>query len=244
MRSVAPEGATFNEWRWVLGAPWGRLGIVAGLAVVTATLVVGIIGTARERPLWRRALLVALRAGACAAGLVLFLEPAVELRHVTREPNHVAILVDDSRSMALAETQGGPTRAERAAAVLARSALGLHRLAREHLLDFFTFSDTVLPASESQLRVPQAGRGDASLLREALEHVRARYEGRDLAGIVVISDGAATGRFDDGVQDGAAQDFLAARRQGPHARGPGATASSTSRSRASTPTTSPSCAPR
>lgn len=209
VRSVAPEGATFNEWRWVLGGPWGRIGIIVGLVVVAATLVFGIIGTARERPLWRRALLVALRAGACAAGLVLFLEPALELRHVTREPNHIAILVDDSRSMALSEEKGGPTRAARAAAVIARSASIFTGWRDEHLLDFFSFSDTVLPASESQLRVPQAGRGDASLLREALEHIRARYDSHDLAGIVVISDGAATGRFADGVQDGATQEFLA-----------------------------------
>src|SRR5215475_5324205 len=146
VRSVAPEGTTFNEWRWVLGAPWGRVGIIAGLAVVTLTLVFGIVGTARERPLWRRALLVALRAGACAAGLVLFLEPALELRHVTREPNHIAILVDDSRSMALSEEKAGPSRAARAASVIAKSAAIFTGWRDEHLLDFFTFSDTVMPA--------------------------------------------------------------------------------------------------
>lgn len=209
IRGAAPAGSSFNEWRWVLGAPWGRVGIGAGFAVVALTLFYTYRGTARERPLWRRALLVALRAGACAAALILFLEPALELRHVTREPNHIAILVDDSRSMALAEERRGPTRAQRAADVIARSAGTFAAWREEHLLDFFTFSDTVLPASETQLRTAQPGRGDASLLREALEHIRGRYDSHDLAGVVVISDGAATGRFGDGVQDGATQDFLA-----------------------------------
>jgi len=210
VRSAAPEGTSFNEWRWVLGAPWGRAGIIAGFAVVALTLLFGYRGTVRERPLWRRALLVALRAGASAAALVLFLEPALELRHVTREPNHVAILVDDSRSMALSEEKGGPSRAARAAAIIAGSAEVFSRWRDEHLLDFFTFSDSVLPASETQLRQAQPGRGDASLLREAIEFLRGRYDSHDLAGIVVISDGAATGRFGEGVQDGATQDFLAA----------------------------------
>jgi len=48
----------------------------------------------------------------------------------------------------------------------------------------------------------------ATLLREALEQTRARYEGRDLAGIVVLSDGSATGRFHAGAGAGASIDFL------------------------------------
>ena len=38
--------------------------------------------------------------------------------------------------------------------------------------------------------------------------MRGRYEGRDLAGIVLISDGAATGGFDEDSGDGAVRDFL------------------------------------
>ena len=38
--------------------------------------------------------------------------------------------------------------------------------------------------------------------------MRGRYEGRDLAGIVLISDGAATGSFDEDSGDGAVRDFL------------------------------------
>src|SRR5262249_11264552 len=146
---AAPGGARYNEWRWVIGAPWGKAGLVVGCAVVLVTLFFSYRGTARERPLGRRALLVGLRAGACAAALVLFLEPALELRHVTREPNHVAVLVDDSRSMALAEQKGGPTRAERTAAVIAASAAAFARWRDEHQVDFFTFSDSVLPSSET-----------------------------------------------------------------------------------------------
>ena len=38
--------------------------------------------------------------------------------------------------------------------------------------------------------------------------MRSRYGGRDLAGVVLISDGAATGGFDEDSGDGAVRDFL------------------------------------
>jgi len=205
---AAPADLVYNEWRWVIGAPWGRAGIIIGSLVATVTLLLGYLGTRTER-LARRTLLVSLRAGACAAALVLFLEPALELRHVTREPNHVAVLVDDSRSMQLTETRDAPTRAQRAARVIDASRGVLERWREEHIIDFFTFSDSLLPAAENRLRLPAAPRGDATLLREALESLRTRYDSRDLAGIVVLSDGTPTGRFADGVEDGVAQDFLA-----------------------------------
>jgi uncharacterized membrane protein len=205
-----PPGDSFNEWRWVLSAPWGRVGIVAGIAVAAATVLLSFYGTRRETRSGRRALLVALRAGACGAALILFLEPALELRHVTREPNHIAILVDDSRSMELAETPGGETRADRAAKLVAGARATFRGWRDDHVLDFYTFSDTLAPAAESILRAPAPGRGDATLLREALEQIQNRYDSHDLAGVVVVSDGTPTGRFGDGVDDGASQDFLAA----------------------------------
>ena len=51
---------------------------------------------------------LALRVGAVLAALVLFFEPAVRLQNVTRLPNHVAMLVDRSESMRLADKAGEP----------------------------------------------------------------------------------------------------------------------------------------
>jgi uncharacterized membrane protein len=205
---AAPSGLDFNEWRWVVSAPWGRVGIAVGLGLIGLTLILAWYGTRRETRLLRRTLIVGLRAGACAAAAILFLEPALELRHVTREPNHVAVLVDDSLSMDLAEKKGETTREQRAASIIAKSSTTFDRWRGDHDVDFFTFSDSVLAAGEKQLAAGTPARGDATQLREALENVRARYDQRDLAGIVVVSDGVASGRFDSGVEDGASQDFL------------------------------------
>ena len=66
--TTLPEGGGFNEWRWVLSAPWGRVGIIAGIVVAATTVLLSFFGTARESRPSRRALLVSLRAGACGAG--------------------------------------------------------------------------------------------------------------------------------------------------------------------------------
>jgi uncharacterized membrane protein len=206
VRIAAPAGNEFNEYRWVVLAPWGRLGLALGGAVV-----VGIVALAwratRGAPAWRRALMIGLRAGGAVTALVLFVEPAVELRQVAREPNRIAVLVDDSASMSLAEDPHGPTRIQRAANLIASSTDTLAAWGREHTIDYYTFSDTVAATSPAALATDKAT-GKSTLIRKALEYVRGRYEGADLAGIVLISDGAATGGFDEESGDGAVRDFL------------------------------------
>jgi uncharacterized membrane protein len=206
VRLAAPGAADFNQYRWVMLAPWGRVGIALGGAAV-----VGIVAlswrASRGAPAWRRATMIGLRAGAAVAALVVFLEPAVELRQVAREPNRIAILVDDSSSMGLAEVAGGPTRLDRARQLLAKSRERLAGWERDHKLDYYTFSETLSATSLEGLASAKA-QGKATLMRKALDQIRGRYEGRDLAGIILISDGAATGGFGEDSGDGAIRDFL------------------------------------
>lgn len=206
VRLAAPGASDFNEYRWVFLSPYGRWGLYIGLAVV-GTIVVLSWRASRGSSAWRRALLVGLRGAAAVAAMVVFLEPAVELRQVAREPNRIAVLIDNSKSMSLAESKQGPTRIERVRRLLAASQDTLAAWEREHKIDYYTFAETVSSTSPAALASDEA-QGKATLLRKALEHVRGRYEGRDLAGIVLISDGAATGSFDEDAGDGAVRDFL------------------------------------
>lgn len=205
IRLSAPKQADFNQYRWVFLSPWGRLGLWLGAAAVLAIVALSWRASRGVAP-WRRATLIGLRGAAAVGAMVVFLEPAVELRQVAREPNRIAILVDDSKSMALAEAPRGETRIERVRRVLAASAPTLATWQVDHKVDFYTFSDTLSPSSLAALTADPA-RGKATLIRKALEGVRERYEGHDLAGIVLISDGAATG-FDEDASDGAVHDFL------------------------------------
>jgi uncharacterized membrane protein len=203
----APDSADFNEHRWVLLAPWGRAGIALGAVCAAAVLVLAWLSSARVASPWRRAALIGLRAGAAACALVLFLEPAIELRQVAREPNRVAVLIDDSLSMSLSDQSGGPTRAQRARSIVDQSAETFRRWRGDHHVDFYTFSDALVPGVEEAVGTA-APAGKATLIRQALEQVRARYQGADLAGVVLISDGIGTGDFAEGAGSGAGRDFL------------------------------------
>ena len=206
VRLAAPGASDFNQYRWVFLSPYGRWGLYIGLIAVGLIVALSWRASRGSSP-WRRAILVGLRGAAATAAMIVFLEPAVELRQVAREPNRIAILIDDSRSMSLAESSQGPTRIERVRRLLAASRPTLEAWERDHKIDYYTFSETVSSTSIAGLADNQA-QGKATLIRKALEYVRGRYEGRDLAGIVLISDGSATGSFDEDSGDGAVRDFL------------------------------------
>jgi uncharacterized membrane protein len=202
---------TYNEWRLVLGSPFGRTLLACALGLSLVGLGLSFRGYHRERRLRRRLLLTLLRAGAFGCALTLLAQPAIQLRHVTRIPNHVAVLVDDSQSMSLAETPGEPTRAARAAEVLRRSRPALDALHRDHRVDYYRFGEAITPTTYEALTVsPAPPRGTATRLREALALVRGRHAGRELAGVVVLSDGADNGLFGTAGLDAAGRDFLRA----------------------------------
>src|SRR6185503_7509667 len=115
----------------------------------------------------------------------------------TRLPNHVAVLVDTSESMRLAETPHAQARAARAAEWLTRSKSIFDRWRARHRLDFYTFGDRLAPTTLDALTQENAPppRAEATRLREALASVRSRYDGRELGGVVVISDGIDNGRL-------------------------------------------------
>lgn len=203
----ADSQGPFNEYRWVLLAPWGTAGQIFGAVAALVILVLAWRASTRIASPWRRAAVLGLRAGAVASALILFLEPAVELRQVAREPNRVAILVDDSQSMALREDPKGPSRQERARALIDSSEETFAAWRGPHILDFYTFSDELALASQKGVAAATPS-GSGTLMRLALEQLRSRYRGRDLAGIVLISDGIATGDFAEEIDRGPSRDFL------------------------------------
>jgi uncharacterized membrane protein len=199
---VTPAADTFAEWHLVSMAPWGRAG--AALALLAAAAIMMLAWRALradERP-WRRRVLLLLRGGAVLAALALFFEPAVRLQNVTRLPNHVALLVDASQSMRLAEKAGEPSRAERAEKWLAAEKPALDRLRQHHLIDVYAFGDKLDPSTLESLRDEKPSRMEATHLREALASLRARYDGRDLGGAIVVSDGIDNGRLANAIADG------------------------------------------
>ena len=136
----------------------------------------------------QRATLTALRL--CALFLVVFLL----LRPLRTEPaapgdGMVAVLVDHSRSMAIPDADGVP-RIE-AARDLVRGRL-LPGLGESFEVEVLAFGETLAAADVDGFEA-DAARSD---LAGALDAVPARFGGRAIAGIVVVSDGVGTGEGD------------------------------------------------
>ncbi len=191
-------GGDYNEWRLVLMAPFGWP--VRIFALVVAALILGLAFRAlRSDVRSRRATLLFLRALGLLLVLIILFQPALKLRSVTRMPNHIAVVADISQSMQLAEDGGTETRAARIAAVLRRAKESgeLRRLREDHILDFFGFGERLIPLSESDVLRPAGpvSHAPATRILEALANVRQRYDARDLAGIVLLSDGLDNGRL-------------------------------------------------
>ncbi|HEY5936853.1 MAG TPA: hypothetical protein VIU61_19525, partial [Kofleriaceae bacterium] len=60
---AAPDTADFNEYRWIVLAPWGRVGLALGGVAVIAIVALSWRAT-RGASGWRRSALIAVRAGA------------------------------------------------------------------------------------------------------------------------------------------------------------------------------------
>lgn len=159
---------------------WGWAGLAAALVAL-----VWLAYRHAELPWPRRATLMALRALALAA-LVLVL-----LRPVRVEPREdagglVPILVDASASMSL--TDGGSRSRFDVALDMARAQLA-PALDWRFAPRLFTFGERLAPVAEGATPRPDAR---ASRLDEALRDVREHAAGRRLPAIVVLSDGAVS----------------------------------------------------
>ncbi|HEY2900974.1 MAG TPA: vWA domain-containing protein, partial [Polyangia bacterium] len=191
----------FNDWRITLGNTphLGRAGVA--LLIVGATMAVALSALSlleERRGRWWGLLL--LRAGGVLACLMAALEPSLEQRQVIHVPNQVAVLVDTSRSMEVKPPKAGAPRFERAAALIDKAAPLFAGWERDgHRVDLYSFGEVVTPVTPAALHAPPTA--EASRLGEALSEIRARYAGRDLGAVVMLSDGVDTGRIGEGPLD-------------------------------------------
>jgi uncharacterized membrane protein len=202
-------GGAATEWRIGLGTHLSQTTLVLLCAAAGFAVAISAVSLLWERRRKRALLLLLLRTLGVGACLLVALQPRLELGQVTHVPNHVAVLVDASRSMAVRPPDGGKTRAERAAAVVQGAAPLFERWGREgHRVDLYTFGETLAPATAPGLALPP--KEEATRLGETLAELRGRYAGRDLGGVVIVSDGVDTGRIGKGPVDGETRKALTA----------------------------------
>jgi uncharacterized membrane protein len=180
----------FQEGRFVLGAP-GLLPWAAALATAFGVGAFWLYRRARGRADQRtRLTLAALRTGALALVRFLLLRPAVEVSSTVPQENFVAVVVNDSTSMAIAEGDDG-SRGERAEGRFLRPSGDLMAaLSETFLVRRYAFSDVVRRVGDSDtLRFA----GSETLMLDAVQDVASQLSSVPLSGIVLVTDGGESG---------------------------------------------------
>jgi uncharacterized membrane protein len=178
----------FEQGDFVFGASRGaRLAVLAVAALAAYALFtysrVG-RGTLRDR-----VLLMSARVAALALLAFALLRPALVLKAAVPQQNFLGVLIDDSKSMQIAD-RGGEPRSE-----FVRTSFGtpesplLGALASRFVLRPFRFSAS---ADRIESAAGLTYNGTRTDLGRALERARDELAGLPLAGLVVVSDGADT----------------------------------------------------
>ena len=103
--------------------------------------------------------------------------------------NLMIVVADNSRSMQLADGKGEPSRGEIAKTRLAASAPWLSRLGQDFDVRKYAFDSTLRPMNEGEeLKFD----GPSSSLADTLRSVGQRFRGQPIAGVIILTDGAAT----------------------------------------------------
>lgn len=171
------------------GVSRGMLVAVSAAALVATLALFTYRGTGAERPLRDRLVLITLRLAALAVLLCCLFRPTLILKASVPQQNFVGVLVDDSRSMTIADRDNQPRSAFVQSQFSGPTAKVLNDLSQKFVVRFFRFSS----ATD---RVPSVAdmkyTGTATRLGQALERARDELSGLPLAGLVMVTDGADT----------------------------------------------------
>lgn len=169
---------------------WNESQLIAPGIAVLAIIAIGLFVSYRGKssiPLRVRWLAGGLKWLGFAFLLFFLLRPEIVRTFNRPGTNHWAILTDNSASMTLKDQSGGKTRADRLNQLLESSPQDWQeKLGTAFILDRFSFDQRL------HHRKPLSFDGSASALARALGEVRDRYQGRPLAGVLVVTDGSPT----------------------------------------------------
>lgn len=179
----------------------GRFEFAYGLHPLLALLVLAALGglvwffyrrtTRAVDPFWKR-IMVGLRVAAVLLIVLILMRPAVTTWQVDPQQAYLAVLIDDSESMSIAD-QNGQTRLERVRERLYGNDGLIAPLSELYQVRVFRFDrHTGRVASADDL---QAG-GSDSWIGASMDAIDNQLRGLPLGAVLLISDGAETGGVD------------------------------------------------
>lgn len=161
---------------------WTMIVVLAGVVAASFVMV--------GRHLWPLSrgvvILVALRLVAFSLIVFLLLRPSVVSTQTEEIKPHAAVLVDASGSMGVVDDGGTASRLEQAVATLEQRGL-LDRLREKARVSIYAFSSGASAVAVDSLHEldPAGNTG----IGASLDQLRRDYQGENLAGVVVFSDG-------------------------------------------------------
>jgi uncharacterized membrane protein len=176
-----------GDFTWGLSRPL-LLVVAAGIAVAVAVMLTyrGLSTVDRVRD---RVVLVGLRLAALAVLFFCLVRPTLILKAAVPQQNFIGLLVDDSRSMAIAD-RNGQSRADFVKEQLTGPNGKLFAaLSKRFVVRTFGFA-----SSSDRVDSPASLKydGTATRLGQALDRARDELAGLPLAGLVMVTDGADT----------------------------------------------------
>src|SRR4051812_9143788 len=176
-----------GDFSWGLSRPvLLAVAAVIALAVLALATYRGVSASDTRRD---RVILIGLRAAALVVLLFCLVRPTLVLKAAVPQQNFLGVLVDDSRSMAIADRDGATRAAYVQEQFSGANARLLQALSQRFVVRFFSFSSSSnRVASAADLKFG----GTATRLGQALDRARDELAGLPLAGLVLVSDGADT----------------------------------------------------
>lgn len=179
----------FQEGDLAFLSSWPMAAACLAGALLAAPAVVSYAAARGKSRAADRWVLGALRGGVLALLFLVVMRPALVLTEVVPQRNFVAVLVDDSRSMTIAGSDGD-TRAEQALELLDPAGPLATGLSERFAVRYFRYS-----SAPARIDAPGELAFDGSRTRmgRALAFAQEELRGVPLSGIVVVSDGGDNG---------------------------------------------------
>src|SRR5215467_7322629 len=179
----------FEQGDFVLGVSRPTALALLAAAALAAGVLVTYRSLTHDGPVRDKVVLTVLRLAFIAAALFCLARPMLVLKAAVPQQNFLGVLVDDSRSMMIADQDGQARSQFVQHEFTGPNAALLKELSNRFVLRFFKFSASagrVASASEAHYE------GTSTRLGDALERARDELSGLPLAGLVMLTDGADT----------------------------------------------------
>lgn len=142
----------------------------------------------------RAILLLALRLFAATIILLALFQPNLRLAQTVRLTNAVAVLIDRSESMNLAENNSGPSRLDQALRFVQDNQRYFERLEQNFQVHYFAFADSLQPLP-GRPETSLSANGPATQILESITQALKELGSQPVAGMLILSDGADNGRL-------------------------------------------------